>query len=249
MKRLWKSIPEQIRRIFFLLIPVVIIFLFARSELIPEDFGEIGHYRTSAIGEITSVEMHYAGEAVCVECHDDISDEKNSSYHKNLSCEICHGPAAGHADEPDSFAPPAPRKRGTCPQCHEYLPSRPTGFPQIVSASHNPIKACISCHNPHNPVPPETPKDCSGCHKEISNQKSLSHHAQVPCNACHNAPEEHRLSPRENVPEIPQSREFCGTCHSEDVESDELIPKIDMASHEPKYICWQCHYPHLPEAK
>ena len=249
MKNFWNNIPEQLRRIFFLLIPVAIFFIYVRSELIPEDFGELGHYRTSAVNEAVSLEMYYAGEAVCNECHDDIGEEKEHGYHNNLSCEVCHGPAAGHADDPESFSPPAPRERGTCPQCHEYLPSRPTGFPQIVSASHNPIKACITCHDPHYPETPETPKDCSGCHKEISTLKSLSHHALVPCTICHTTPENHKLSPREYIPDIPKTREFCGSCHSQDAETDEHIPRIDLTNHEPKYICWQCHYPHLPEAK
>jgi ribosomal protein S27AE len=25
------------------------------------------------------------------------------------------------------------------------------------------------------------------------------------------------------------------------------VPKVDFASHGEKYLCWQCHYPHLPE--
>jgi hypothetical protein len=247
--KLLARIPEQLKRIFFLLIPLVIAFLILRSLLVPEDFGEIGHYRTSAVNEIISQEMKYAGEYICNDCHDDVGETKNKGLHKNLSCEICHGPALMHADDPDSFLPPAPRERGTCPVCHEYLESRPTGFPQIISASHNPLRACIKCHKPHDPVPPETPHECSACHKEIANIKSLSHHALISCRTCHETPEDHKVSPRDNIPSIPQTREFCGQCHSVEAETDIGIPKIDLISHEPKYVCWQCHYPHLPEAK
>ena len=40
--------------------------------------------------------------SVCLDCHDDIFEVKQSSFHKNVSCEVCHGPAAGH---PDAFIP------------------------------------------------------------------------------------------------------------------------------------------------
>ncbi|MCF8242479.1 MAG: hypothetical protein K9J16_13960 [Melioribacteraceae bacterium] len=249
MKNFLKEIPEQVTRIVFLLIVFIAAFLFIRSNLVPEDFGKTGHYRFSAIDEIISVDIKYAGQDVCNECHDDIVVVKDSSYHHNVTCEVCHGAAAIHADDPVEFTPTAPRERNICPQCHEYLPSRPTGFPQIISASHNPLKPCITCHNPHDPVPPETPKECSACHKEISSTKSISHHALIPCTKCHSVPEKHRLDPREYLPTKPGSREFCGQCHSEDADSEPGIPRIDLETHETKYVCWQCHYPHLPEAK
>ena len=27
------------------------------------------------------------------------------------------------------------------------------------------------------------------------------------------------------------------------------IPRVDMFSHGERYMCWQCHYPHLPEVR
>lgn len=244
-----KKIPEQLTRLAAILIIIIAVFIYARVKFVPSDFGEMGHYRTSAITEIVQQEIKYAGQTVCSECHDDIAEEKSLGYHKNLSCEVCHGPSANHVEAPDEFKPPAPRHRAYCPVCHEYLPSRPTGFPQIVSASHNPIKACITCHNPHSPVPPETPKDCSACHAEIARAKAVSHHSYIECKKCHETKEQHKLNPRKYLPTKPMNREFCGQCHSEDADSEPGIPKIDLSTHEPKYVCWQCHYPHLPEAK
>ena len=26
-------------------------------------------------------------------------------------------------------------------------------------------------------------------------------------------------------------------------------PRIDLATHNPRYLCWQCHYPHDPKAQ
>jgi hypothetical protein len=243
-----KKIPEQVTRLSVILLLIVVFIIVITSVLIPPDFGEHGHFRSSALEEIISQKLHYAGQEVCNECHDDIMEIKNKSYHKNISCEVCHGPAIEHTEEPGDFEPRAPRGRNYCPLCHEYLPSRPTGFPQIISDSHNPVKPCITCHDPHDPVPPETPRECMACHAEIARTKLISHHAYVQCIRCHVTPENHKLNPRDFFPSKPNNREFCGQCHAEDATSEKGIPRIDISSHGERYVCWQCHYPHLPEA-
>lgn len=242
----WRSFPEQIKRLSTVLVFLIFGFLFARQALIPEDFGTYGHYRSSAVEEIVQQDIKYAGHVICNDCHDDIAETKHNSYHKNVNCEVCHGPAYEHTEN-DEIIPVAPRERGFCPLCHEYLSSRPTGFPQIKTATHNPMKPCISCHDPHNPEPNETPKECSACHQEIANTKSLSKHIYIDCIQCHTTPEKHKISPREIKPTKPTDRAFCGKCHGLDAESDKEIPRIDMVTHEDAYVCWQCHYPHLPE--
>jgi hypothetical protein len=183
-----------------------------------------------------------------VDCHDDVVDTKYEGYHKTVACETCHGPAAAHTEDSD-VALTAPRERGRCPLCHEYLASRPTGFPQIVAESHNPLKPCISCHDPHDPVPPETPTECAACHAAIARTKAVSHHVYVGCVQCHETPEEHKVSPRAHRPTKPATREFCGSCHADDAVTEEDIRTIDMDTHGGRYGCWQCHYPHLPEAR
>ena len=245
----WGRIPQQVKRLSVVLVLLIIIIFTAQHFLVPPDFGEHGHFRTAAVTDIISLEANYAGHEVCNDCHDDIVDTRNSGYHKNVSCEVCHGPAAVHAEDPGTVELRAPRGRAECPLCHEYLPSRPTGFPQIISASHNPMKPCISCHNPHDPKPPETPKQCEACHATIAKTKSLSHHVYVPCERCHEAPTAHKINPRQNRPSIPQTREFCGECHGEDAVSEKGIPRVDLGEHYVRYVCWQCHYPHLPEAQ
>lgn len=249
MENPMKKIPEQVKRLAVILILIVPLFILARNELIPEDFGKLGHYRASAINEIIDKEIKYAGQNICYECHDDVFEIKQAGFHKDLSCEICHGPAAAHSENPDEFIPTAPRERDSCPLCHEYLPARPTGFPQIVTASHNPVKPCFSCHDAHNPVPPETPKECSACHAEISRAKAMSPHAYVECVTCHVTDAKHKTQPRATLPTKPSDRMFCGQCHSDEVQTAKGIPKIDMNEHEVRYVCWQCHYPHFPEAQ
>jgi len=243
----WDRIPEQVRRLPILAVIIISGLIAVRIYLVPGDFGEYGHYRGSALADAASLEIKYAGHQTCVECHDDVVDTKAAGYHKDVSCEICHGPAAAHVAEEGDAELRAPRERGGCPLCHEYLPSRPTGFPQIIATSHNPIKPCISCHDAHDPTPPETPEECEACHATIARTKALSKHVYVPCTRCHEAPEEHKIFPRRFVPSRPADREFCGGCHDADGPGDEDIKKIDMADHGEGYVCWQCHYPHLPE--
>ena len=245
----WDKIPEQMRRLSILLFVVIAAVIAVRTYLVPKDFGEYGHYRGAPLAEAASLGVKYAGRQICVDCHDDVVDTKNAGYHKDLACETCHGPAAVHTDDPDEGQLRAPRERGFCPLCHEYLPSRPTGFPQIVTASHNPRKPCFSCHDPHDPTPPETPAECEACHATIARTKALSDHVYVACVRCHEAPDEHKTIPRRFPPSRPMNREFCGECHAVGGPGDKDIKKIDMTSHGDRYVCWQCHYPHLPEVR
>lgn len=248
MNSLLKKIPEQIKRLSVIIILVVPLFIIGRNMFVPEDFGELGHYRTSAIDEIIKSEIHYAGQTACYDCHEEIFEDKMNGFHKNLSCEVCHGPSAKHTEDPENNIPIAPRLRQYCVLCHEYLPSRPTGFPQIIASSHNPVKPCIKCHEAHNPKPPQTPKDCAACHATIARSKSVSSHAYIACTTCHETDERHKTKPRDYLPTLPSDRAFCGQCHSVETENEELIPRIEMSSHEVRYVCWQCHYPHYPEA-
>jgi hypothetical protein len=247
-KDFWNKIPEQAKRLVLVSIVLLTLLIATRTILVPSDFGKYGHYRASAVDEIVAQNIQYAGHELCNECHEDLAEIKSDGYHRSVACEVCHGPAAAHTEDPGTIELPAPRARGYCPLCHEYLPARPTGFPQIIAASHNPIKPCITCHDPHDPKPSEPPKECSACHAAIARSKTISHHAYVPCKRCHETPEQHNVNPREFVPNKPTTREFCGGCHAEEAESDKGIPRIDLATHEERYVCWQCHYPHLPEA-
>jgi uncharacterized CHY-type Zn-finger protein len=245
----WHKLPQQIKRLSIPIILIVTAFIAARQLLIPSDFGKYGHYRASAIDEIALHDVKYIGHMICEECHDDVVKMKNESYHRDVMCEVCHGPSAAHTEDPGGNQLAAPRERGYCVLCHEYLPSRPTGFPQIVAESHNPMKACISCHDAHDPKPSTAPQECEACHAEIARTKSVSHHIYVPCVRCHVTLDEHKMKPRDFRPEMPRAREFCGGCHAEDADASLEISRINMTTHGERYVCWQCHYPHLPEVQ
>jgi hypothetical protein len=249
IKRVWNRMPQQIRH---LLVPVVVIivgYLVIRSLLVPAGFGQYGHYRGPSLVENASKEIKYAGSEACLECHDTIVAEKKGGYHRGVACETCHGPVMAHTQDPEKVKPQIPKGRNHCLLCHEYLSARPTGFPQVVSDSHNPVKPCISCHQPHNPKPPNVPKGCDACHAKIQRTIALSRHSNLECTKCHEVPKEHKVNPRENRPKRLQSRDTCGACHAQDSTAPKEVPRVNMASHGEKYLCWQCHYPHQPEAR
>jgi len=239
--------PQQVVRLGALFVIVAALFLVVRARLVPDTFGDIGHYRAAAIDTIAAHPMTYAGSDACGMCHSPVLEVKAEGHHRGVACEVCHGAAMGHIESPGTVKPGAPRDRGLCPLCHGYNASRPTGFPQIDPEVHNPNIPCMACHQPHAPEPPVPPAECSACHGQIARQKAVSHHAALPCETCHQVPPEHKVTPRAVRPTKPETREFCGSCHETEAGTPENIPKIDLRTHEPGHLCWQCHYPHYPE--
>ncbi len=241
------KIPQQVISLGILFPIFITLFIVVRGFFVPPSFGLYGHYRADAVDEIKVKEIKYAGSEVCADCHDDIYNLKAGSYHKNVACEVCHGPAAQHAEDP-SITPQIPHDRDKCAICHDYNIARPTGFPQIIAEQHNAGKFCTRCHEAHNPTLPHTPNDCSACHREIASQKLVSHHASLECTRCHEVPPDHLINPRAAEAKKPENKELCGQCHAKGTDSPEEIPKIDLQTHGGRYLCWDCHYPHNPEA-
>lgn len=240
------AVREQVRRLGVVVAFIVGVVLVVRFVAIPRSYFSTPLHRASTVKREVAKPFHFAGMVACRECHSDVYETKTGGYHRGLACETCHGPSAEHAEDPMSIKPYAPRDRKFCPVCHAYDRSRPTGFPQINPTIHNPLQACITCHKPHDPVPPETPRECSACHAQIAHTKAVSSHALLECTTCHDASEQHKIAPRTALPSKPQAREFCGQCHATDA-ANPSAPKVDLASHGGTYLCWQCHYPHMPE--
>ena len=118
MIKLWNKFPGQLKRLIFIFLLFVAALIIARHYLIPTDYGQYGNYRGGSVHEIANLEVKYAGQVVCVECHDDIAETKFAGYHKNVACEVCHGPGAEHVEDSD-IELPAPRGRDLCILCHE----------------------------------------------------------------------------------------------------------------------------------
>jgi len=246
MKDRVRKIPDPLLRILAVFALLIGGLLIVRLLLPPSFKDRTQHVKLTVESEM-ALPVRYAGSGPCAECHEEATI-KQTGYHRTLSCETCHGAAKAHADNPTDVKPLAPRKREFCSLCHHFDMSRPTGFPQINPVAHNPMKPCISCHNPHDPKPPTAPQECQACHAEIARTKSLSPHALLECTTCHTVPTDHKVTPRATMSSIPTSREFCGKCHAKGT-SEVGPPKVDLATHGEKYLCWQCHYPHMPEVR
>jgi len=147
-----QDMPIQIKRHLIVLVVLVGIFIVFRQMMIPESFGELGHYRANSLIDNEHKEASYAGREMCYDCHDDIFMVKESDFHANLSCESCHGPGLAHIDNQDSVDMLIPESREHCGLCHEKNAARPANaIIQIDMQDHNPDQKCNFCHNPHAP--------------------------------------------------------------------------------------------------
>jgi hypothetical protein len=144
--------PPQIKRLLPLFAIFIGLFLLIRHLLIPDSFGEYGHYRGNSIKENAEFTMNYAGKEACAECHDDMAAIIASDAHHGLSCEVCHGPELDHATYADSIRAFKPSGRKFCGLCHALHPARnPKVIVQIDLNDHNADQDCVECHNPHKP--------------------------------------------------------------------------------------------------
>lgn len=143
--------PPQLKTLIPLFAIFITVFLVARSLLIPESFGEQGHYRFNSIQENQDMPLNYAGKELCAECHDDKAEEMESDMHATISCETCHGPGLAHYDNPEPNNIMIPDERAHCGLCHEYNSTRKNKIAQIDMSDHYVDNKCIECHNPHLP--------------------------------------------------------------------------------------------------
>jgi hypothetical protein len=107
----------------------------------------------------------------------------------------------------------------------------------------------MTCHEPHNPLLPHAPEECSACHRDIASVKQVSHHARLACTQCHTVPSEHLENPNFVRAEKPTDVSTCAACHDRGANTEFEAPEIDVDTHGDRYLCWDCHYPHYPEAR
>lgn len=140
--------PPQIIRLVLLTIGIVCAYFAARYFLVPQSFGEFGHYRGIALQEIAARQPYWAGRKACNSCHGVIVQKLAGAEHKGLSCETCHGPSQAHVVDPEVKLPKL--SYSLCVRCHEASPSRPKWLHQINVRKHY-SGLCVECHLPHQP--------------------------------------------------------------------------------------------------
>lgn len=143
---------EHLFRLAFVFVAGFVLMLAVRSFFIPHSFGKYGHYRGDAIAEAAAKPISYAGHQTCETCHAEVLDVKKNGRHARVSCEVCHGPLANHADDPGSIKPEKLDTAVLCVRCHEANSAKPKGFPQVASQDHSTGLPCDTCHQPHSPA-------------------------------------------------------------------------------------------------
>jgi hypothetical protein len=142
---------EHLLRLAGLFAAGVLFFFIARAALIPEGFGEFGHYRPGSLQDNRNHQLLFAGSAACAECHDDALQTLSAAGHAVVRCEACHGPLQSHASDPATAAAKRPDPLVLCAACHEKNVAKPLQFPQVDIQEHASGASCIECHEAHNP--------------------------------------------------------------------------------------------------
>ncbi len=88
---------------------------------------------------------------------------------------------------------------------------------------------------------------CAMCHDSIAEFKSQGNHKPLQCEVCHGPGYKHMDEPENNKMEIPQGRQFCLRCHTQNAASPKnVIKQIDAVEHYEGEDCITCHNPHQP---
>jgi hypothetical protein len=117
------------------------------------DLGfRFGWHRIGNEQEWKNFAIKYQGTDYCAGCHEEKVANIKASFHKNIQCENCHGPALDHPSQPPKL--PIDTSRAQCLRCHLPLAYPASGRATISSvdpATHNPDIDCSACHDPHHP--------------------------------------------------------------------------------------------------
>ena len=143
--------PAQLKRLIPLFIIFIGLFLIARYLLIPDSFGQYGHYRGDSLIDNASREIVFASREQCVECHEEMQEKLENGVHADLSCLTCHGPGLAHVNDPFEAEISKESGREFCGRCHNINAARPIDviFQVDIKTHHTEKQNCIECHNPH----------------------------------------------------------------------------------------------------
>ena len=143
--------PPQLKRLIPLFVAFIGLFLIIRYLLIPDSFGQYGHYRGDSLIDNASKEVVFASREQCIECHEDVKEKLENDVHADLSCLTCHGPGLAHVDNPEADNIIKESGREFCGRCHHINAARPIDvvFQVDIKTHHTENDNCIECHNPH----------------------------------------------------------------------------------------------------
>jgi hypothetical protein len=155
-----------------------LIFLVVRHYVVPKSFGQYGHYRGAALGDIAKHPAKFVGHETCEACHSDEAAKKAAGKHAHVNCEACHGALAQR--QPAPAAPPAGLYNRLLTFAGLSLPPDPP----ILLHADDPATV--------KPVLPDTTVLCARCHtasaakpKDFPQVVPADHSNGMPCDTCH----------------------------------------------------------------
>jgi hypothetical protein len=155
-----------------------LVFLVVRHYVVPKSFGQYGHYRGAAIGEIAAHQVKFAGHDTCEACHSDVAETKNKGKHAHVNCEACHGAVVKVLPAPEEH--PANLYQRLLAFAGLSLPAES----QVLRHADDPSAV--------KPVLPDTSVLCARCHtasaakpKGFPQVAPADHSNGLPCETCH----------------------------------------------------------------
>jgi len=156
---------KHIWRATLLIVMLAVALIVARHFLVPETFGQAGHFRYASLDEHMHRPVKHGGAKSCRECHEDEYDAITEGKHAAVQCEVCHAPISVHIRNQEKVADmPVQRSHELCALCHQKLRARPRDMPQVAFRQHLvdtkalakgaeiPDGVCFQCHEAHNPT-------------------------------------------------------------------------------------------------
>ena len=109
MKDFFKKLPEQAVRVGVVFLVLVAGVFVIRQFIIPPEMKEPALQQMSSMDREVAKEIKYAGARICEQCHEKEPKIKKIGYHRDLSCESCHGAAQKHVENPTDVKPTSPK--------------------------------------------------------------------------------------------------------------------------------------------
>lgn len=153
-------------------------FVLIRERLVPATYGDQGAYRAAALDDVAAHPSKWQSDKTCLECHQNVAQEREGSLHEVVRCFHCHGVGKEHvelarlaAKTPGTAIKPAQtwdgnflttidlyltKDKATCLSCHQEAVGIPEKFKKINLAKHLEEMGASE---------PQSPEVCSECHK------------------------------------------------------------------------------------
>ena len=155
-----------------------LVFWVIRGYVVPKSFGQYGHYRGAALGELAAHPAKFAGHETCETCHSDVADIHQKGAHAHVNCEACHGALYQRLPVPEQ--------------------PKPNLYERLVALVVKPIPPdppiLLHADDPTSviPVKPDTAALCVRCHTASAAKPKgfpqivVADHYAAACESCHN---------------------------------------------------------------